>query len=108
MSDTKETREMVRFGRGPNGERKNVLWTLRKNGLVYFGVARCRTKTDKFDKELGVEIAKGRALKVCDTLTKSGSFEVYPGAVNFFNGDTKGYIALQDIRVLLSWFKQFN
>ena len=92
---SKDTREMVRYGKDKNGQRKSALWTVRKDGYVYWGVSRCRLSTDKFNKVLGMEIAKGRALKAL-ALVQEG---------NPMHNNHMGVVAIDNIKEFLTWFK---
>lgn len=111
---TNTTREMVRYSKIDNGQKKNVLFTFRKNDSVFFGVARCRLQVDKFDKELGLTIAKGRALKALELLEKQGSFLLKDQDQIEFVGSireaepTKGFVKLENIKSLIAWFKSFK
>lgn len=55
---------MIRFGRNRKGNRKNTLVTIKSGENKFcYGIARCSSK-DKFNRNLGIEIAFGRALSV--------------------------------------------
>ncbi len=56
--------ERVRFAKDLKG-RKASLFTRLVDGVVYFGIARCnRAAGDEFDSELGVNLARSRAIQV--------------------------------------------
>lgn len=110
---------MIRYGY-KGTKRKDVLYTVRHGENIYFGVSRCNTK-DKFDKELGVEIAAGRArtaLKIHtenvdatpDEVMKDMVDEiptvVFYGTNKFHN--TKGWCKITDVKFLLKYFDNLN
>mgnify|MGYP006921280269 CR=1 FL=1 len=113
---------MVRYGRDKRNQRKNCLHTIRKDGAIYFGVSRCRTKSgDVFSKELAVAIAEGRTMLARDALfdtpgsaflkkkvtyTKSYEKEVANIPVASLTREVFcGKIPDTEIKELLSWFR---
>ena len=60
--------------------RKNTLFTIRIGDFIYFGIARCNLKHDKFNKHIGRISAEKRAMSVHDwAKTDDGTIRVYFG-----------------------------
>lgn len=104
----------IRYAYGkklPNNElpRKAVLYTFRKNDLLFFGIARC-CKKDKFDREHGCFIASERAMKafmqkqvLCDKDEESLSW--------FFKASKNkmwGVCNVNNIKTLMDHFYSFG
>jgi len=109
---TVNTREMVRYTKTENGQRKNTLFTFRNGDNVFFGVSRCRLGTDKFNRELGLHIAKERSLKALKAEQEGEQF-IVNDHVSFLSksgeeSPTKGKVSLKNIQSLITWFKQFS
>ena len=51
--------EKVRYSRTRSG-RKNTLYTQRIGPVIYYGIARCNLKEDRFSKDQGLSLAKSR------------------------------------------------
>ena len=49
-------KEMIRYSRARDGHKKNTLYTRRYKGLIFYGISRLN-KTDKFNKEQGLDLA---------------------------------------------------
>lgn len=123
--DKKSPDTMVRYGRDKRNQRKNCLHTVRKDGSIYFGVSRCRTKSgDVFDKELALKIAEGRTVLATQSLYDSPNSSFLMKQVNYNKNLERtvnnvsvsdltrevfcGKIATDDIKVLLKWFRSLE
>lgn len=97
---------MVRYGKSSKGSRKNTLVTCRMNETVFFGIARC-SKRDKFDRQLGLEIANGRMQKAldafADVVENLEGGEVAPISVVAQDG-LSGWLPIAEIKILLGHF----
>jgi hypothetical protein len=104
MQNSKE--EQVRFTKDSKGHRRNTLFTVRRDGFIYWGVSRCKTPLDKFNRELGLRIAEGRARKALEELRDLEQSELvnkkYSEKPSF--GKTK----VEDVKALVEWFKKLN
>ena len=54
---------------------KNCLVTIQHGDFVYFGIARCNTKADNFNKKFGREIALNRAVKAVNYFQEMEIFD---------------------------------
>jgi hypothetical protein len=52
---------LVRFIRNKNGQRVGAVVAICEDGVVKTGWSKCNTKLDKFDREMALKIAVGRA-----------------------------------------------
>lgn len=98
--------ERVRYGYDATS-RKDVLYTVRHEGNIYFGISRCNVKIgDKFDKTLGVTIAAGRARTALADVDSLSSLTV----VNLYldQSGTRGYCKIEDVKSLLNYFDNLN
>ena len=102
-----EFKVRVRYGY-VGTQRKNVLATIEKDGIVFFGISRCNLSVDRFDPVKGKKDATGIAygmLQQSEKLlgyedVKSG-LEVGVCWVNEFKG---GVVRVEKIRELLNQF----
>lgn len=95
-----EMKYRIRYGRDKKGQPKNTLVTTQVGDLIYFGIARCKTKVDRAKKDLGKQIALGRldsAFK-WDTTHKDWKLE----------GSLYGCINIEDVKKLLEYFKNIE
>lgn len=89
---------MVRYGRDrKTNNRNSVLYTIKCNDVIYFGVSRC-CPWDHFNKQVGLNIAVGRCMKALDgspvgVLTRETDF---------------GAVPRESIVQLLEWFRSLN
>jgi len=60
------TRSMTRYNGPTKNKRKNCLITIRRGDYIYFGIARCNLKADKYERDKGYNIAMDRALDAMD------------------------------------------
>lgn len=70
-----ELRERVRFGRFDkpnrrNGQRRSVLVTVQEGNEIFFGIAKCHSKLDRWDKETGLRLARLRVQVAQQASTK--------------------------------------
>lgn len=104
--NTKE--EQVRYSRDELGRKKNTLYTFRKDGFIYWGVSRCKTELDRFNKEMGITISKGRALKAIE-LDKNGIADDWQFQYMLENESgmrpTYGRTKIENVKALVDWFK---
>lgn len=94
-------KEMFRYNVAEHS-RKDVMFTIKEDGLIFYGIARCNLKIgDKFNKELGKTIAIGRALEA-KRLFDEGT------PINFDDGDVKadrlGVVSEDYVTALLDYF----
>jgi len=102
--------ERLRYNNG-SSSRKDLLYTVRSNDLVFFGISRTNLQAgDKFDKELAKEIAQARAMKARAEYdaTKSAVFADF--SVRSVN---HGVVTVDRVKELLAYFdalteRQFN
>jgi len=93
----------IRYGRAPGNYslRKNTLATARKGEMIYFGIAKCHSKLDKFDRTEGKMRAYERLLEALLHETTNQAtlsyFMVTPDG-------TCGYITIDNIAKLLQYF----
>lgn len=99
-----DKKEMVRYGRdSKTNNRNSVLFTFREGSFVFFGVSRCG-HGDVFNRELGLEIAKGRALKA-----QVRQATVNANLATEFTRDTlAGFVSVAEVPTLLNWFRALN
>lgn len=107
-----QNNEMVRYGYslGNNNspQRKDALFTFRDGDLIFFGISRCNLKVgDKFDRELGKEIAKGRARKAHEFYVNGNNGRISPETYQFLALD-RGYCHVNKIKKLLAYFDNLH
>ena len=109
--------ERVRYSRvdTETGDRipKNTLLTIRDGDLVHFGISRCNTKFDRFNKNIGKLIAKNRARVAASEAGVGG----IPGRqlkasdvedfILHYSG-LRGTVKIDSIKALLEYFKNID
>ena len=95
---------MIRYSRDMMGNPRNTLYTVEKDGIIYFGIAKCNKK-DKMNKKKGVMIARGRAEVAEETLSED--VEAVEGFVVDDNG-LMGFCCQEHIFQLLCHFELIN
>jgi hypothetical protein len=99
----------IRYGRDPGNysRRKNTLATVRKGDLIYFAIAKCNSKLDKFDQTMGKMKAYERLVAILAEHAVLGGtpcgtplsyFMVTPDGAG-------GYVTIDNIRKLLQYFE---
>lgn len=95
----------TRFGRVANRQPKNTLVTFRSEGKIYFGIARCNSELDTFDKNLGKRIATARAeLAPADTeLVPLGETDVL-----LHKSGLRGVVSVENVVQLIEYFREVD
>lgn len=108
MDKSEVDKLMVRFNRGKHS-RTDTLVTVRLGDNILFGVTFLKHKVDKFDKALGLTIAKGRLAKALDLLTADKLKPIAADCTPTFDYQSKfGAIHKSQIKPLLEEFKSFG
>jgi len=99
----------VRYGRVENRMPKNTLVTMRVDGKIYFGIARCNNKMDAFKREVGTHIATGRVILASHECGEG--YMLHAG----LNGDMRvhqnylrGIVSVEDVHELLDYFNRID
>ncbi len=108
----KQVKEMVRYGRNKNNNRNGVLLTFREGDKVFFGVSRC-CDNDTFNRERGLEMARGRAMKAfTTTLDPQGGLEQLnrrfddgESVIGLTRQTVMGFVKVENVPMLLDWFR---
>ena len=90
-------------------EPKNTLVTLRKDGIIYFGIARCNIPLDHMDKKQGKETAQMRvacALGAND-IDIPGSWTV-DGSLKVHDSGMLGQVSVDEVTKLLQYFDNLD
>lgn len=105
MSEITTTR--VRYSRLGSKDRspKNTLVTIRKGDLIYFGIARCNLKADRFNKSVGRHIATRRATKVFED---SEIDYAETNGVSLHSSCLRGCARLADVKKVVNYFRQVD
>lgn len=98
----KQTR--VRYGRLEDRSPKNTLVTIRKDGLIYFGIARCNSKLDIFHKSIGTHIAEQRAQLATSDI---GMYSHHYG-IEIHKSGVRGNTKVGNIKTLISYFRNID
>lgn len=82
---------------------QRTLVTLQKGDTVYFGIARCNLKADKFEKKIGRALALCRALEAVDlqnvmVIVDTGTFYIDKTGL-------RGWVNVKLVKVLLRYFE---
>lgn len=101
---------MIRFGNKKNN-RKNVMATLKKDGYIYFGIARCNFKAgDKFNKQAGKNMAHTR-LQTALRVAQAPDFQPEPEDFNIAQQQEFymfGRVKDTEVKNLLKYFNRFG
>lgn len=89
----------IRYSRDENRIPKNTLATIRDGSIIYYGISRCNTKLDKFDKQEGAERA---------TIRVRTAFDLLSGLESTKNSELAGCVHEDDIKDLLEYFNNIN
>ena len=107
-SETRRTR--VRYSRFSKENRtpKNTLVTVRKDGIVYFGIARCNRKLDTFHKSVGTHIATKR-MELVDKDNENDIdmwkyFQIDNSKLFVHNSNLRGWVPIEDAKLLIKYF----
>jgi len=93
--------------RKSRGNPKNALVTIRKNGLIYFGIARCNfTANDTFDRKKGKMIAQKRAEKAKEIYVEN---IIFPKS-DFILSESMMYgrCPVEKVKDLLAYFRKIG
>ena len=82
---------------------KNTLTTIRYRNMVYFGIARCNSKLDRFNKNTGKLIASNRAKLA---LQEGEIYNVEN--LELHKSGLRGSVDLNNIKSLLEYFKTID
>ena len=110
-------KEMIRYSRARDGHKKNTLYTKRYKGLIFYGISRLN-KSDKFDRERGLDLAKTRAEDALieykaygkvspDCYNGCGLFTKYANLVTM-KGSYYGWVHPRDVVILLQHFRKMG
>lgn len=84
---------------------KNTLYTHLKDGDLYFGIARCNHKLDRFNKTTGTHIAEQRALKaLADDV---GEYR-YKGHLILHSSGLRGKVRKENAKSLIEYFRAID
>lgn len=109
--------ERVRYSRVKvgidNRVPKNTLLTIRDGDLVHFGIARCNTKFDRFNKNIGKLIAKNRARVAAGEAGVGGmpGRQLKASDIEDFilhHSGLRGTVKVSSIKALLEYFKNID
>ena len=112
--------EMLRFSKDRKGHRKNTLFTRRFKGRVFYGISRLN-KSDIFNRDLGVNLAKERAedsiilfknygknpAECCSVECGMTSISTYTRRPNFKNTEYR-WVPLSEVVLLLQYFRKLK
>lgn len=76
---------------------KNTLSTVRRGDIIYFGIARCNSLLDRFNRDTGKLIASNRAVLAASEGGLTDGFELH-------NSGLRGSVGVQNIKLLLQYF----
>ena len=110
MSEEIPNNEKVRYGKDWNSQPKNTLYTIRKEGKIYFGVSRTNIIAgDRFNKQRGKQIAKGRAEFAIEDPAElvQEEYELIDG-VYMHNNGMRGFTPIDNVKSLLSYFDNID
>lgn len=95
----------TRFGRVEGRRPKNTLVTFRQDGRIYFGIARCNSELDTFNRQLGKRIATSRA-RLVPSDTSLVSLE---GTQLFLHeSGLRGVVPVESVVQLIEYFRSID
>jgi hypothetical protein len=87
------------------GKKRATLVTVRDGAWVCFGIARCHSSKDTYDRATGRFIAEGRAVKELENLREhNGQFPPLPGLTVHTSG-LRGRCLEDNVHELLDYFR---
>ena len=101
---------MVRYGR-LEGSRtpKNTLTTFKRDGQIYFGIARCNNGAgDVFKRHLGTVIATNRAKLSLENDDANEDYTCNEGKVRLHSSGLRGVVSVEEVRALLTYFNSVD
>ena len=104
-----ELKEQVRFGRfnlktNRSGQRRSTLVTLRNDDKIFFGISRCHSKLDKWDKQEGLRRARLRAQIATQMVARSAS----DNGLTTYGSGLLGYCDVADVKNLIKYFREIT
>ena len=97
----------VRYGRLNNRMPKNTLVTIKDGDKIYFGIARCHSKMDKFRKDIGIKTATIRA----ESAYRASNGKTYSdgvGEISLNKSGLLGVATMNSIKTLLNYFQNID
>jgi len=97
-----EAMKKIRYSGVKRNKRKNILVTLRLQDELFFGIARCNIKADKYNRKLGQTLALGRA-------TDAASNQDIPASTLYIDKTgLSGKCTIDNTKFLLRYFESFR
>lgn len=104
----------IRYSRDTNRVPKNTLATMRVEGKIYFGIARCHSKLDRFRRDAGTDVACGRLMLAVDEGAYDHGVPNYQlhageyGDMFVHCNKLRGVVHVDDVKELLDYFDRID